>query len=274
MWHWSVLYSTHQYSDMHTSACFKIVNKSKISKLARFKFKDFSKIFKYFQAPYLFSSTFKVLEVFTPNSIIFKDFSSTLWTLVIFILQRCEFAMETYQRACHKCRGLRGRSRFRRGVRRVGTPRSGQSRERCLLSLQSRWHRRSSSLAAGDNDTPRSYVFATEPRHEPQQPSATTHTHIHIRLTALCPGLPGWAGQYQKGKTNLEFIETKRQWVAVASAGPYASLHPVPDSTPPLSFLQARMPFLPPNQQRQSTEGSDNIKHILYVGKTFIQTLY
>ena len=33
------------------------------------------------------------------------------------------------------------------------------------------------------------------------------------------------------------------------------------------------MPFLPPNQQRQSTEGSDNIKHILYVGKTFIQTL-
>jgi len=26
-------------------------------------------------------------------------------------------------------------------------------------------------------------------------------------------------------------------------------------STPPLSFLQARMPFLPPNQKRQSTEG-------------------
>ena len=66
---------------MHTSACFKIVNKCKISKFARFKFKDFSRIFKYFQASYLFSSTFKGLEVFIPNSSIFKDFSSTLWTL-------------------------------------------------------------------------------------------------------------------------------------------------------------------------------------------------
>jgi len=35
---------------------------------ARFKFKDFSRIFKYFQAPYLFSNTFKGLEVFIPNS--------------------------------------------------------------------------------------------------------------------------------------------------------------------------------------------------------------
>jgi len=63
---------------MLTSACFKIVNKRKISKFATFKFKDFSTIFKYFQAPYLFSSTFKSLEVFIPNSSIFKDFSSTL----------------------------------------------------------------------------------------------------------------------------------------------------------------------------------------------------
>jgi len=41
------------------------------------------------------------------------------------------------------------------------------------------------------------------------------------------------------------------------SAGPYASLHLAPDnhaSTPPLSFFAGRMPFLPPNQQRQSTE--------------------
>jgi len=51
--------------DMHTSACFKIVNKCKISKFARFKFKDFLKDF---QAPYLFSSTFKGLEVYIPNS--------------------------------------------------------------------------------------------------------------------------------------------------------------------------------------------------------------
>jgi len=47
--------------------------------------------------------------------------------------------------------------------------------------------------------------------------------------------------------------------VAVASDEPYASLHLAPDryhtSTPPL-FFTGWMPFLPPNQQRQSTEGS------------------
>ena len=32
-------------------------------------------------------------------------------------------------------------------------------------------------------------------------------------------------GRYQKGKTNLDLYWSKRQWVAVASAGPYASLH-------------------------------------------------
>jgi len=30
------------------------------------------------------------------------------------------------------------------------------------------------------------------------------------------------------------------------------------DSTPQLSFFTGRMPFLPPNQQRQSTEGKNN----------------
>jgi len=44
-------------------------------------------------------------------------------------------------------------------------------------------------------------------------------------------------------------------------AGPYASLHLAPDryATPAphhsvFSFFTGRMPFLPPNQQRQSTE--------------------
>jgi len=30
-------------------------------------------------------------------------------------------------------------------------------------------------------------------------------------------------------------------------------------STPPFSFFASRMPFLPPNQQRQSTEGKSNL---------------
>jgi len=46
--------------------------------------------------------------------------------------------------------------------------------------------------------------------------------------------------------------------VAVASAGPYASLQLAPDRQlrqhPTTHFFTGRMPFLPPNQQRQSTE--------------------
>ena len=47
---------------MHTSTCFKIVNKFKISKFVRFKFKDFSGIFKYFQTPYLFQALSRALK--------------------------------------------------------------------------------------------------------------------------------------------------------------------------------------------------------------------
>ena len=47
--------------------------------------------------------------------------------------------------------------------------------------------------------------------------------------------------------------------MAVVSAGPYASLHLAPDRQPrqhpTTQFFTGRMPFLPPNQQRQSTEG-------------------
>jgi len=49
--------------------------------------------------------------------------------------------------------------------------------------------------------------------------------------------------------------------VAVASAGPYANLHLDPDTQPrqhpTTQFFTGRMPFLPPNQQRQSTEGTE-----------------
>jgi len=47
--------------------------------------------------------------------------------------------------------------------------------------------------------------------------------------------------------------------VEVASAGPYASLHHAanrkPCQHPTTQFFTDWMPFLPPNQQRQSTEG-------------------
>jgi len=48
--------------------------------------------------------------------------------------------------------------------------------------------------------------------------------------------------------------------VAVTSAGPYASLHLTldryPCQHPTTQFFAGRMPFLLPNQQRQSTEGN------------------
>jgi len=52
------------------------------------------------------------------------------------------------------------------------------------------------------------------------------------------------------------WILRKRQWVAVASAGPYTNLHLAPEnhaSTPHHSVFTGWMPFLQPNQQRQST---------------------
>jgi len=53
-------------------------------------------------------------------------------------------------------------------------------------------------------------------------------------------------GKNQEGKTNLDLLEQ----VAVASAGPYASLHLIPDNhddnIPPLSFLQAGCPSCHP----------------------------
>jgi len=48
---------------------------------------------------------------------------------------------------------------------------------------------------------------------------------VHTHLMALCPGLPGRAST-RKVQNNLDFTEAR---VAVASAGPYASLHLAPD---------------------------------------------
>jgi len=52
-------------------------------------------------------------------------------------------------------------------------------------------------------------------------------THTHTRLTALFQGPPRWAGTRKVNQSG--FYWSKRQWVAVASAGPYARLHLTPD---------------------------------------------
>ena len=62
------------------------------------------------------------------------------------------------------------------------------------------------------------------------------------------------------GKTNLDFTEARDsewQWHQLGHMQVCSSLQTDNHaSTSPLSFFTGRMPFLPPNQQRQSTEGS------------------
>jgi len=65
---------------------------------------------------------------------------------------------------------------------------------------------------------------------------------------------------YQKGKINLDFSEAKDsewQWHQLGHMQVCTSLQTDNHgSTTPLLFFTGRMPFLPPNQQRQSTEGN------------------
>jgi len=65
--------------------------------------------------------------------------------------------------------------------------------------------------------------------------------------------------RYQKGKTNLDFTEARDsdwQWHQLGHMHVCTSLQTDNHtSTSPLKCFTGRMPFLPPNQQRQSTEG-------------------
>jgi len=88
-----------------------------------------------------------------------------------------------------------------------------------------------------------------------------THTHTHTRLTALCPGLPGWAGT-RKVKPIWILLEQEivsGQWhqLGMCKSAPRSTQITMP--APHRSVFTGRMPFLPPNQQRQSTEGTTEI---------------
>ena len=97
------------------------------------------------------------------------------------------------------------------------------------------------------------------------------HTHTHTfngpfsGTTRVSP--------YQKGKTNLDFTEARDsewQWHQLGHMQVHTSLQiDNHASTPPLSFFTGRIPFLPPNQQRQSTEGTCSCK-ILRSAETMI----
>jgi len=73
-----------------------------------------------------------------------------------------------------------------------------------------------SSFPAAVDDKQRLYIRASVT-------AGFSSSLTHTRLTALCPGLSRWADT--RKVTPSGFYWSKRQWVAVASAGPYASLH-------------------------------------------------
>jgi len=65
-------------------------------------------------------------------------------------------------------------------------------------------------------------------------------------------------GRYQKGKTDLDFIEARdseRQWHQLGHMQVCTSLQTTMPAPHHLKFFTGRMPFLSPNPQRQSTEG-------------------
>jgi len=89
-----------------------------------------------------------------------------------------------------------------------------------------------------------------------------THTHTHPFNGPLSGTTQ--VSRYHKGKTNLDFTgarDSEWQWHQLGHMQICTSLQTDNHaSTPPLTFFTGRMPFLPPNQQCQSTESKKNTK--------------
>ena len=80
-----------------------------------------------------------------------------------------------------------------------------------------------------------------------------TRAHMHTRLTAFCPGLPGWASTR---KIKPTWILLKQETVsgiswAICKCAPCS--RQITMAAPHHSFFTGHMSFLLPNQQWQST---------------------
>jgi len=89
----------------------------------------------------------------------------------------------------------------------------------------------------------------------------SNHKHTHSRLMALFPGLPRWAGT-RKVKPILILLKQETvsgrsiSWAICKSEPCSGQITTAPHHS---SFFTGWMPFLPPNQKRQSTEGTKAI---------------
>jgi len=103
-----------------------------------------------------------------------------------------------------------------------------------------------------------------------------THTHpFNGRLSVTTR-----VSRHQKGKTSLGFIEARDsewQWHQLSHMQVCTLLQTDNHaSTPPLKCFTGRMPFLPPNQQHQSTEDktSTMLNHFKIISATILCSNY
>jgi len=85
--------------------------------------------------------------------------------------------------------------------------------------------------------------------------NTNTHTHpFHGPFTGSTQ-----VSRYQKGNTNLDFNEARDsewQWHQLGHVQVCTLLQTDNHAVPHRSIFTGRVPFLPPNQQHQSTEGT------------------
>jgi len=84
--------------------------------------------------------------------------------------------------------------------------------------------------------------------------------------------------QYQKGKTNLDFTKARDsewQWHQLGRMQVCTLLQTDNHAnTPTTVFFTGQMPFLPPNQQRQSTEGTMDFGLLWTLREVIVVKLY
>ena len=101
--------------------------------------------------------------------------------------------------------------------------------------------------------------------------SCNVHAYIHTHpFNGPLSGTTR-VSRYQKGKTNLDFTgarDSEWQWHQHLAPDRQPRQHPT------TRFFTGRMPFLPPNQQRQSTEGTIPACPCVYTDKKIIMFYY
>ena len=94
--------------------------------------------------------------------------------------------------------------------------------------------------------------------------------YTHLFNSPLCATTR--LSPYEKGKTNLDFTEARDsewQWHQLGRMQVCTSLQTDNHASTHHSVFTGRMPFLPPNQQRQSTEGKQLLTELRHLFLTF-----